>query len=87
MFGLNTFFGLMLQRGWGETLDWIGKWNRTMTVLDACVPDEKQAELRKSIEVENEGAWLHYGGGIFVKIASNTFALGIGWAVHTALTS
>lgn len=88
MFGLNFFVGLMLERSeQGDQLKQDQHWNLAMTVLDACVPDGKQAELRESVEREaDRGMWVMVLSLIVGRILSNTFALGVGWAVHTALT-
>jgi len=86
-FGLNAFVGLMLERNEGDKLDEYIERKVAMSVLNACVPDGKQAQLRESLKQEEDhGTWIDASGAIFAKIAGNTFALGVGWVVHTTLT-
>jgi hypothetical protein len=86
MFGLNTLIGLIFQRG--ETFGEDQRWKVVMTVLAACVPDGKQAKVQETLEQEmKHGMWVNAGSMVVDKIVGNTFALSIGWAIHTALIS
>jgi len=63
------------------------RWVIAMAVLDACVPEEKQAEVQEDIKqyTADDGIWGDVGSIVYRQIAGNTFALGIGWVIHTAL--
>jgi len=84
MFGLNILIGLIFERV--ETFDEDQRWKLVMTVLAACVPDGKRADVGETLEQEmKHGMWVNAGGMVVGKVVSNTFALSIGWAIHTAL--
>ena len=57
MFGLNMILGLMFEGS--ETGEADRRWKVPLTILDACVPEEKQVELRESLKHETE-----YGCGL-----------------------
>lgn len=87
MMGLNTFIFLMRERGEeGEKLT-AKRWVITMAVLDACVPEEKQAEVQEDIKqyTTDDGVWSDVVSLVSRQLAGNTFALGIGWVIHTTL--
>ena len=91
MFGLNNLISLLFERS--EASEEIREnvrnkqWVISMAVLDACVPDEKQSEVQKDIkQYTDDGIWGTVVTTIFRQLAVNTIALGVGWAIHTALT-
>jgi hypothetical protein len=55
-------------------------------MIDACVPEEKRAELTEQLLEEDKGLVGRLFGGVFGEALGVTLTLGLGWAVHTFLT-
>jgi hypothetical protein len=54
-------------------------------MIDACVPEEKRAELTEQLLDEDKRLPLRLGGVVFGEALGVSFTLGLGWAVHTFL--
>jgi hypothetical protein len=63
-----------------------GRYEKLTKLVVACVPLEKQDEVREEIEEEKKNLHWTLGGAIIGEAIVIAFALGVGWAVHTFLT-
>ena len=54
-------------------------------MIDACVPEEKLAELTEQLLEEDKGLAGRLGGGVLGEAVGVSITLGLGWAVHTFL--
>jgi len=54
-------------------------------MIDACVPEEKRAELTEQLLEEDKGLAGRLGGGVLGEAVGVSITLGLGWAVHTFL--
>jgi hypothetical protein len=54
-------------------------------MIEACVPEEKRAELTAQLLEEDKGLAGRLGGGVIGQAFGVTFTLALGWAVHTFL--
>jgi hypothetical protein len=58
------------------------RWESLFLVLNACVPDHKNEELREELKQKSEGVWGQFGLHIFGRLAGYTVTLALGWVVH-----
>lgn len=59
---------------------------RLVTIMDACIPEEKRADVKAEIDAEDKSAPVTLGLKILGQVMDNSLTLGLGWAVHTFLT-
>jgi hypothetical protein len=58
------------------------RWENLLLVLDACVPEHKNEELREELKEKNEGIWGQLGIYIVGQLAGSAVTLMLGWMVH-----
>jgi hypothetical protein len=80
--GLLWMVQLFVDSGSENPLE-IFRWESLFLVLDACVPDHKNEELREELKQKNEGIWPQLGIQILGRVTSYAVTLGLGWVVHT----
>jgi hypothetical protein len=80
--GLLWMAQLFVDSGGENPLETL-RWESLFLVLDACVPDHKNEELREELKQKNEGIWSQLGIQIFGRVTSYAVTLGLGWIVHT----
>ncbi len=83
MYGFVLLVSLFSENGKEFIEEW--RWKVALSVLDACVPQEKQEDVREMLKREEEGVVGQAVGKVFGKIAGNTVALALGWGIHTFL--
>jgi hypothetical protein len=54
-------------------------------ILDACVPDDKKESVREELDEMGKNIWIEVGFIVIGGILDFTWALLLGWAVHTFL--
>lgn len=82
-----VMFGIVLMIGMFDkdtTEDEI-RFKALSTVVEACVPFEKQDEVNHELKLQGDGIWFTVGTTIFGKILVNTLTLAAGFAVHLIL--
>ena len=82
MFGL-----VMLVRTvfWKNDSDDEARYKRLVTIMDACIPEDKRGDVRAEVEMEEKSAPVMLGLMILGQVMNNTLTLGLGWAVHVFL--
>jgi hypothetical protein len=50
--------------------------------VEACIPEDKRASVRESMEVQTAGVWVELGLQMFGRVVGSTFALVLGAIVH-----
>jgi hypothetical protein len=50
-----------------------------------CIPETKQDELREFVQSKKDDFWSEVASLMFEQVFSNTFALGVGWVIHSFL--
>jgi hypothetical protein len=83
MFGLNMLVSLLRAP---NDIQEENRYKVITTVLDACVPIDKRAEVMEQVEELEKQIWWDLGWKIFGQVIGNTFTLGLGFVVH-AFTS
>jgi hypothetical protein len=81
MYGLVLIVGIFAQDKQAERR----QFKVLATMIDFCVPSEKREEVDEQIEHFQREAKLDDVLSIGVRLASNSFALVLGWAVHAFL--
>lgn len=59
------------------------RWDSLFLLLNACVPEHKNEELREELKLKTEGVWGQFGLHIFGRLVGYAVTLGLGWVVHT----
>jgi len=59
------------------------RWENLFTIVTACVPEHKDAEVKEELKEKAEGVWGELGIYLFSHIGGYAFTLGFGWLVHT----
>jgi hypothetical protein len=54
-------------------------------LVTACIPEEKQAELKEELKMEEESLVPVLRGIIVGHFSGNSAVFALGWAVHTFL--
>jgi hypothetical protein len=82
MYGFNMLLQMVLARS-----DFVENdhWNRTATMLHACVKAERREDVDEELRGENESVWSKAGTDVFGKLVGNTVTLLIGFAIHVFL--
>ena len=62
------------------------RYKRLVTIMDACIPEDKRADVKSEIESEEKSVPFTLGFMILGQVMDNSLTLGLGWAVHTFLT-
>lgn len=61
------------------------EYKRLVMIMDACIPEDKRADVKSEIEAEEKTAPVTLGLMILGQVMDNSLTLGLGWAVHTFL--
>ena len=83
MYGLLLLVRLIFDK---PTFESDEKFKRLAIVVNACVPDEKRAELYEELKAEDDDMWVKLGTEIFGQVGRSSVALAIGFAIHLFLT-
>jgi hypothetical protein len=86
--GYWTMFGLLILirmvKGTNEAIE-LDRHEKLTKLIVTCVPIERQDEVKEEIAEEKKNLHWTLGGTIIGEAVAITFALGMGWAVHTFL--
>ncbi len=63
------------------------RWDSLFLLLNACVPEHKNEELRDELKQNTESLWGKLVIHIFAQLANYAVTLGLGWVVHTFFVS
>jgi len=84
VFGLLLLVGL-LQKDQEHYIE-DEQWKMQLTLLEACVPEDKQTSVHEKLKSQAEGMWKELvGERLIQKVISTTVALGLGWVINTLL--
>jgi hypothetical protein len=84
MYGLVLIIGMF---AYDPNFEEKQQFKAIVTVLDACLPEEKRKEVNEQLDEQMSELWLEAGSTVFGKLVGNTFTLAVGWAVHIFLAS
>jgi hypothetical protein len=84
MYGLVLIIGMF---AYDPNFEQKQQFKAIVTVLDACLPEEKREEVNEQLEEQSSEVWLQASSTIFGRLVGNTFTLAVGWAVHIFLAS
>lgn len=59
------------------------RWEKISLMLNACIPEHSREELMEELKQVNEGVWGEIGTKIFSHIVGYSFALALGWTLHS----
>ena len=82
MYGLVMLFALLTE---SDKSTEEASTKRLDTMLRACVPEEKWAEVKDELETENKELGSRLGWQLFARGLGATLTLALGWIVHTFL--
>ena len=80
IYGLLMLISLVADRG--DEFASEHRWKVILTVVDACVPDEKKLIVEESLKQQTDTMWIDLGSKVFGKLVGNTATLAIGWGIH-----
>jgi hypothetical protein len=83
VYGLLLLIRLIFEK---PTLESDEKFKRLAILVEACVPQEKKAEVENALKTEDDDMWVKLGIVIFGEVAGSSIALGIGFAIHSFLS-
>jgi hypothetical protein len=83
-YGIILLVGLLRDDS-GTQHDERNRWAIAFEVLDACVPENRIAEVRAKIADQVDEFWASAGIAAFTRILGNTITLGFGWIVASLI--
>jgi len=83
MYGVVLIVGVFREK---QELSGDVRWERTLKILDYCVPQEKRYQLDEWLKEQSEGVFGRAWTFVWEKVFGNTVTLGLGWVIHSFLT-
>lgn len=80
MYGLTLFVSAF--RSNGDDVEVEQRHKIVVTLLDACVPDDKREQVKGQLQEFAEEIWYQAGSKVFIQIVANSLTLGFGFGIH-----
>lgn len=67
----------------GPNIEQDRRWKTIFAALDFCLPQDRIDEIKEMIKDQVGEIWTDIGIAMFARLGGTTFALAVGWGVHT----